>query len=523
MYNYSCKGGGMMRFELILVGLTFTIGIISTVIFLITFKFRTKFHGYWGVPLLFLLNAFYALGYGLELASNSIQLKIVFNHVQNIGIPFIAMTWLLIAQKFTQRNKEISLKTKLLNLTIPLLLFITSQLHYFTNINWYYSSYELVDINMFESSLTVLQLGKSFVYYLGQVYYAVAISLVTYLYTKKALKVTGVQRNHSIVLASCSILSLFLVLSSFFSSKTAPIDYSLYVLSAIGYVILFSIYHYELLTLKPLANQSLFFESNSPIMIFDDKFDLVEWNKQVKIFNFMTPKYQYHISDVISNVDLVESIKLVRPFSFDVDDKHFVVEILELKENDSKPLGYVIHFLEMSIFVERLNKLDYMATHDSLTNTYNRSAFNDKVYHFINNVNNIDKSFALFMYDFDDFKLVNDQYGHLAGDKVLIDISDVILRNLPYESVFCRFGGEEFIIFIPNIDFDSTKKLAENICRTVRDYKVEYNSFMIQSQISIGVLHSKVSSDMQLNNMIDIADKALYQSKRTGKNKVTIF
>lgn len=513
----------MMRFELILVGLTFTIGIISTVIFLVTIRFRRKFHGYWGVPLLFLLNAFYALGYGFELASDSIQFKIIFNHVQNIGIPFIAMIWLLIAQRFTQRTKKISLKIILINLAIPLLLFVTSQLHYFTNLNWYYSTYELVEVNFLGSSMTVLLLGKSFVYYLGQAYYAVAIIIVTYLYTNRALKVSGIQRNYSIVLASCSILSLFLVLSSFFSSKTSAIDYSLYILSAIGYVIFYSIYHYELFTLKPLANQSLFFESNSPIMIFDDKFDLVEWNKQVKILNFVTPKYQYHIDNVISNADLVESIKLVRPFSFDIEDKHYVVEVLELKGKDSRSIGYVIHFLEMSIFVDRLNKLDYMATHDSLTNTYNRSAFNDKVNHFISNNNNIDLSFALFIYDFDDFKLVNDQYGHLAGDRVLIEVSDLIMKNLPSEAVFCRFGGEEFIIFIPNIDFDSTKNLADNLCEMVRDYKVEYQSFVIQSQISVGVLHSKVASNMQIDSMIDIADKALYQSKRTGKNKVTIF
>lgn len=511
-----------MHYDLILVALTVSIGVTAMIIFTLTFLNRKKFRGYGGVPLLFLLHAIYAFGYALELSSETLLLKIVFNHVQNIAIPFIAVTWLFVAKRFTNFRNQMMWKKDVWYLIIPLLLFISSQLHYFTPLNWYYGTFELVEFQgLFGHELNVLILEKSFMYYVGQAYSLIIIGYVAYLYLKRAIEVKGIQKKQAIGLAVSSIMSSLLVIPAFFSQYTSNIDLTLYYLSIIGYFILYSVYHYELMTLMPLVNKSLFSDANSAILIFDDKFDLIEWNSKVTLFDFIVPRYQNQINDVIKLPKLVDSIKLIQPFSFDYNGKHYVVEILDLVNKNSKPIGYVVHFLEISIFAERINKLDYLASHDQLTNVLNRNGFYDHFNRLISKLE-IDSQISLIMYDFDDFKDINDRFGHLGGDLVLNETSRLVTEILPKESVYCRFGGEEFLIFIPNISLSDSVELSEKIRKIIETKNIVYQNQSIKVRISVGLYNGVKSSDLNLENLIEKADIALYKSKNEGKNKVSI-
>jgi diguanylate cyclase (GGDEF)-like protein len=443
--------------------------------------------------------------------------------VQNFAIPFIAVTWLFVAKRFTSYSNKLFWKKELLYMIIPILLFISSQLHYFTPINWYYNTYEIIQYQgFFGYSIDILILEKAFMYYVGQAYSLLIIGYVAYLYIKRALEVKGIQKKQAIGLAISGILASILVIPAFFSRYTSNIDLTLYYLSIIGYMILYSVYHYELLTLMPLVNKSLFKDANSPILIFDDKFDLIEWNSKVSVFDFIVPKYQNKINEVIKLPKLVESIKLIQPFSFDYNDKHFVVEVLDLVNKNEKPIGYVVHFLEMSIFAERINKLDFLASHDQLTNTLNRNGFYDRFNHFIENID-VDSAFTFLMYDFDDFKDVNDYFGHLGGDLVLKETSKLISEFLPSDSLLCRFGGEEFLIFIPHITLLESLDLAEKMRVLIENQNLIYQGKTIKTSISIGIYNCTKSIDSNLDSLIEKADKALYKSKKEGKNKVSTF
>ena len=512
-----------MRFDLVLVGLTMSIGIIAMIIFILTFVNRRRFHGYWGVPLLFFLNMIYAFGYAFELASEPLLLKIVFNHVQNIAIPFLAVTWLFIAKRSTNLRIKFSWKKDIWYLVIPILLFVTSQLHYFTDLNWYYNEVKLIEIQgLFDYEMRVMILGKSFLHYIGQAYSLIIIGFVAYLYINRALKVKGIQKSQAFGMAICSVLASVLVIPAFFTSETSNIDLTLYYLSVIGYLILYTMYHYEFLILKPLANKSLFSDANSPILIFDDKFDLVDWNTKVDLFDFVVPEYQKSVDQVIVYPELVLAIKKTVPFSFDYKNMHFVVESLDLKRKASS-VGYVVHFLEMSIFADRLNKLDYLATHDSLTNTLNRTAFYEKINQYFDRIDNINETYAIIIFDFDDFKSINDQYGHLAGDFVLTETLKKVSDSLPKDSLICRFGGEEFLIFIQDILLSNVIDYAENLRLLIENLIMNYKEYTINVQVSIGLCSSSKAIDYNIESLIEKADRALYQSKRTGKNKVSLF
>jgi diguanylate cyclase (GGDEF)-like protein len=160
---------------------------------------------------------------------------------------------------------------------------------------------------------------------------------------------------------------------------------------------------------------------------------------------------------------------------------------------------------------------------DPMTNLYNRRYFND-ISETLFALSKREKNhFSALMIDIDRFKLVNDNYGHAIGDKVLEELS-LILKNIVRQSdVPIRFGGEEFVILLPNTDVDGAILLAKKIRETVeqKDILLEDNS-ILKITLSIGVAECDCIHDSNIDNLIHRIDEALYQAKRTGRNRVIV-
>lgn len=124
-------------------------------------------------------------------------------------------------------------------------------------------------------------------------------------------------------------------------------------------------------------------------------------------------------------------------------------------------------------------------------------------------------SLALLMIDIDEFKLVNDKFGHQKGDEVLSIIGKLIINSIRSMDIACRYGGEELAVIMPNTELEFAKLIAERIRKKISDF--QFGSFSITVSIGVSVFKS---DDTTLVDLILMADKALYQAKRMGKNKV---
>lgn len=129
---------------------------------------------------------------------------------------------------------------------------------------------------------------------------------------------------------------------------------------------------------------------------------------------------------------------------------------------------------------------------------------------------------SLILFDLDKFKLVNDEYGHQAGDKVLIESAALIQSMLRHHDVFGRYGGEEFAILLPKTGSKGAYELAERIRQAFESQVIQYKSNEIKATLSIGVV-SYHAGIRNYDDMLTRADMALYQSKRSGRNKTTIY
>jgi diguanylate cyclase (GGDEF)-like protein len=128
-------------------------------------------------------------------------------------------------------------------------------------------------------------------------------------------------------------------------------------------------------------------------------------------------------------------------------------------------------------------------------------------------------NFGIALFDLDHFKSVNDSYGHLIGDQVLAAVAEVLQSTARHGDIVGRFGGEEFVVFLPGASLDAVATFAERVRAAVQGARIQAEDAVIHVTISAGVAAIPSCAD-SLNEAIRIADDRLYAAKRAGRNRV---
>ncbi len=169
---------------------------------------------------------------------------------------------------------------------------------------------------------------------------------------------------------------------------------------------------------------------------------------------------------------------------------------------------------------EEILQLEKESNIDPLTKLYNKRALLKDLDNILNFGKDKNLDLSLIMFDLDDFKAVNDTFGHIAGDKTLIYVGKVLKNALRSEVKTYRFGGEEFVVLLNRIETKEAKKIAERILKTIGESKLIYKNNTIQITISGGITAHKENDT--IDSIIERADEALYRAKKFGKNRVEI-
>jgi diguanylate cyclase (GGDEF)-like protein/PAS domain S-box-containing protein len=173
--------------------------------------------------------------------------------------------------------------------------------------------------------------------------------------------------------------------------------------------------------------------------------------------------------------------------------------------------------LEVNSQLSKLNaESQKLATTDFLTSLANRYWFEQKLSNEIDRVKRFFQPLSLIAFDLDNFKLTNDNYGHAVGDLVLKNIANILHLNLREIDTPARWGGDEFMLLLPNTSLDQAEKLAEKVQQLINE---EMSIQNLSVTASFGVTELKVSETA--NRFINRADNALYDSKKLGGNKIT--
>jgi diguanylate cyclase (GGDEF)-like protein len=165
-------------------------------------------------------------------------------------------------------------------------------------------------------------------------------------------------------------------------------------------------------------------------------------------------------------------------------------------------------------------KLEDLATTDPLTGLFNRRTMMSMIETEASRISRNGTTFALILADIDNFKLVNDRYGHETGDKVLIEVSNLLKQSLRAHDQIARWGGEEFLILLPETDLVMAGQVAERLRSAIETTQTYLGDTAIPVTITFGV--SGFTAEAEISVCINLADKALYEGKIRGKNCVVV-
>ncbi len=185
-------------------------------------------------------------------------------------------------------------------------------------------------------------------------------------------------------------------------------------------------------------------------------------------------------------------------------------------------IASIAGYITLSLYYEleqSRQEIHVLANTDDLTQIFNRRHFFELAERELERSRRNRHSLAIILFDIDDFKRVNDSYGHLAGDLVLrktCNACQAVIR--PYD-VFARFGGEEFIFLLPDTDEERARAVADKLRNLISKLAITYNETNVQITISVGIAIFNPNIDT-LDDVINRADNALYNAKNMGKNRL---
>lgn len=208
----------------------------------------------------------------------------------------------------------------------------------------------------------------------------------------------------------------------------------------------------------------------------------------------------------------------------DKDGTHYSVEVVvsPILDSDESVVGAVLVIHDITELRGMAQQLSYQASHDSLTGLINRREFEARLTNTLLKVRHEKTPYALFYMDLDQFKIINDTCGHVAGDEMLIQITQVLQHCMRETDTLARLGGDEFGVLLENCSITQARKVAEKIRNAVSSYRFVWQDNIFEIGVSIGIVPIDEDSGT-ISDLLSAADSACYVAKERGRNTAHVY
>ena len=178
---------------------------------------------------------------------------------------------------------------------------------------------------------------------------------------------------------------------------------------------------------------------------------------------------------------------------------------------------------DITPLLKTMKNTSQLASTDPLTGILNRRFSESVIQARLADVKLINTSYCFVVFDIDHFKTVNDQYGHQTGDDILREITEIFRQSIRPSDIFGRFGGDEFILFLPNVTESQAWTILNRVHDSINHQKFQTeNGSIIQTSVSIGAILAGYSAGLDYQDVFFMADEALYQAKERGRNQICL-
>lgn len=273
-------------------------------------------------------------------------------------------------------------------------------------------------------------------------------------------------------------------------------------------------------------------------------FSVIDFNNPIKaIKKLSTEKVDIIISDVVMpEMDGIEFCSYVKKHyqniffiivtgkdkseekihGLNIGADEYIIKPFDFKELTAriKAAERIVNTQKQLVFLN--DQLENLADTDSLTKLKNRRFFETEALKEIDRAKRYNHILSLIMIDIDKFKQINDTYGHNVGDDVLKATSRILESTMRKSDMICRYGGDEFIVLIPETSPKNTYSLSEKIRKNIEHHTLKYKDKSIAFTVSVGTALKDPTAKLSLKALVEQTDKALYRSKNSGRNKTVI-
>lgn len=469
-----------------------------------------------------LFSAIYIFAVTAQLNAQSVEEIMFFQKIKYFGAPFIPLTWFLFSYRINKKRSP-NIKLLLLLFIIPVLTLIlvsTNEYHHL-----YYKSVSAIPYKGY--LITHRETGV--LYYLESVYSLGALVFSLYVFYKawadSGYHLKSPYSGLSLGLISSSIICvLYLLGETPMGIDFMPLGF---LIIAAGYAL--AIHYFDLFDTNEIYRDVIFSNLKEGIIVIDSNHILIDYNLAAKeVFTWLKEKNKGKKISTFSEGQLIlESQNQDFSLALKRDDKIMYCDfkVTELKNNNIT-VGYTYVFMDTNEKHHMLKKLNYLARHDGLTDIYNKNTTLEVASSFLEDAKMSHDLVSVLIMDVDNFKYINDHYGHLAGDYVLKEIASELKIILSDKARFGRYGGDEFLIVLLGLSEKETLKLAERVREQISSKSYSIDNTNIQITLSIGIAtidFQTEDTDITLDQLIKYADIALYESKDSGRDSIQLY
>jgi len=463
---------------------------------------------------LMLCSVLYAFGYGLELATPDLAHMLAMLRIQYLGLPFVPLAWLAMAWSYMDpRGLPNWLSRPLLALSVLILVaFQSNDFHHL-----YYADLAYVR----EGALSIDRITQGPLYWLYVVYLDLGIASGIVLLFRAWRQSVPLYHRQAFSLLIGSLIPWLLHLVYLFGLSPKHLDLSPFGLAASGLIVTHAVFRNRLFDVLPMARDVVFEGISEAVIVLDGANRVVDFNRAARTF---FPKLS-HSAIGLQCAEIDEEGEFAKALGrrdrFELTQgqgtalRHLEIHRYDLLDRQSREVGKAIVIQDVTEKRALMNELVRRASYDELTGTYNRHHLMEQSSREVLLARRYERPLSIIVLDVDHFKAINDAQGHLAGDELLRNIARTLRLRLRSTDIFGRYGGDEFVITLPETRVDDACVIAQQIRKACVDE--------CGVSISLGVAELSGDESTDFDGLFRQADEALYRAKNSGRDRVECY
>jgi diguanylate cyclase (GGDEF)-like protein/PAS domain S-box-containing protein len=486
----------------------------------------------------------WGFSYALSWAFVPLDYKVFWLKIMFLGMTSVPGMFLIFTLRITHRDEWITFRNYILLFAEPLFINI---------LVWFAPGSIFRSIEpVIENGFAAVQIERGIGFWVSTIYSYLVILASFYLLTVSYRHANSFfKRQYRLILAGSLLPFALSFLTQITSSRLSDLDMSAISFGISGIIYAYAILRHQLMDLIPVARSRLIEKMSDGVLVLDLQGRIVDINPSMKnfldeestsflgkniseIMDLWNKNTEHLLTGMETRTELRLSSKPSRYLDLRVtplydDDQNLSGRLIIFRDvtdrkEVEKDLRHAMDRLQTQLIEIGLlqSQLREQAIRDALTNLFNRRYLEETLERELARAAREVYPLCIVMMDIDHFKNVNDTYGHEAGDLVLKTLAETVTKQSRQGDFVCRYGGEEFVLVMPNISIDTAKERVTSLHKTISSMNIAFGRFNLNITVSMGIscfpAHGK-----KKNELLRAADRALYTAKNSGRNRVCVY